>query len=301
MKCLLCGSDYLLTVTTELRNGPGDVLRCGACDLEMLNGAPAVDYAQAYRDGHGPVLGQRNTPVELFTAYRPHQEHRVALLKPLFTKTTRVLEIGCSAGQFLDTVKPHVKEAVGIEVDPGAAAYAQERTGCSVYAKLSELPKGTFGLLCYFQVVEHLTNPLEEIRAALPYLAPEGVLCIEVPSLRDPLLTVYQNAAYRTFYYHEAHRFYFSPKSLRLLIEQLGFTGDVYGVQDYTFLNHLHWAFTGKPQASCEEGLVAKWPAHPPQLPEVLDDFAVAVDQRYKTYLAQIGCTENITFVGRRP
>lgn len=299
MKCLLCGSDYLLTVTTELRNGPGEVLRCGACDLEMLR-ASEVNYASDYRANHGPVLGQRSTPAELFDAYHPHQAHRVALLKPLFTEATRVLEIGCSAGQFLDAVTPHVKEAVGVELDPEAAAYARERTGCSVYARLSDLPKGTFGLLCYFQVVEHLTNPLEEIRAALPFLAPEGVVCIEVPNLKDPLLTVYQNAAYKRFYYHEAHRFYFSPRSLRLLTEQLGFTGDIYGVQDYTFLNHLHWAFTGRPQATCQEGLTAKWPATPPQLPEVLDDFAIAVDQRYKTYLAQIGCTENITFVGKR-
>lgn len=301
MNCLLCGSDYLLTVTTELRNGPGEVLRCGDCDLEMLNGK-MVDYTQDYRATHGPILGKRSSPAELFAAYRPHQGLRVELLKPHLKPETRLLELGCSAGQFLDAVKPHVGSAAGIEVDPEVAAFAAGRTGCSVYQKPDQLPKGRFDVLCAFQVVEHLTDPLKELGALIDRLEPDGVLCIEVPSLHDPLLTVYRNAAYRRFYYHEAHRWYFSPKSLRALGEKLGFHGNLYGVQDYTFLNHLHWAYANAPQASCADGLEPMWPAQLPDedMQAVLTAFTQEVDRRYKMLLGQVGQTENITFIGRR-
>lgn len=299
MNCLLCGSDYLLTVTTELRNGLGEILRCGDCELEMLNGAP-VDYTKDYRATHGPVLGQRSTPEEIFAAYRPHQGLRLELLKPHLTDKMRLLELGCSAGQFLDAVKPLVRSAAGIELDPAAAQYAREHTECSVYEKVSEIPKGEINLLCAFQVIEHLTDPLKELAPFIERLAPDGVLCVEVPSLHDPLLTIYKNEAYKRFYYHEAHRWYFSPKSLNALCEKLGFKGDIYGIQDYTFLNHLHWAFAGTPQPTSADGLDAKWPATLPQMQEVLDAFALEVDRRYKTLLAQVGQTENITFIGKR-
>ena len=301
MTCPLCGGADLPVIRTELRNGPGTVRRCEGCDLEMLDGPP-VDYTDgSYRATHGPVLGMRSTPAELYAAYRPHQDHRVAILQPHLGPAVKLLEAGCSVGAFLDAVKPHVHGAVGIEPDAEAAAFAMAQTRCAVVPRAADLPLGAFDVLALFQVVEHLVDPLAELGALVAHLAPAGVLCIEVPSLRDPLLTVYDNAAYRRFYYHEAHRFYFSPRSLRALVAKLGFAGDVYGVQDYTFLNHLHWAFTNRPQPTAGDGLVAKWPAGPlPHLGPVLDSFAVEVDRRYKGALGQAGCTENICFVGKR-
>lgn len=299
-RCPLCASTYLLTVTTELRGGtPGTVVSCAPCELQMLVGPP-VDYTKDYRATHGPVLGQRSTPEEIFAAYRPHQGLRLELLKPHLTDTTRLLELGCSAGHFLDAVKPLVASAMGVELDPAAAQYARERTGCSVYETPAHLPKGAFDVLCAFQVVEHLTDPLKDLAPFIDRLAPDGILCLEVPSLHDPLLTIYQSEAYKRFFYHEAHRWYFSPKSLNALCEKLGFKGDIYGIQDYTFLNHLHWAFAGTPQPTSADGLDAKWPATLPQMQEVLDAFAAEVDRRYKTLLAQVGTTENISFVGKR-
>ena len=301
MNCLLCGSDYLHLVTSELRNGPGEVLRCTGCELEMLNG-PTVDYEtpKYYRGTHGPILGKLSTAQEIFEAYRPHQDHRIFILKSLLTDKTRLLEVGCSAGQFLDAVKEHVGKAVGVEPDPEAAECAA-KTGCSVYRNLSELPKGRYDVICLFQVVEHMADPLEGLEALTPYLADGGTICVEVPSLTDPLLTVYENEAYKRFYYHEAHAFYFSPKSLGLLMEKVGFKGDLYGVQDYTFLNHLHWQMTNSPQPSCADGLIPKWPAGElPEFGKLLDVFAFEVDRRYKALLAQAGATENVTFIGKR-
>jgi SAM-dependent methyltransferase len=300
VNCLLCGSDYLHIVTDQLRNGPGEVLRCADCDLEMLN-APVVDYEAEYRDTHGPVLGERPDAADIFNAYRPYQDQRVALLEAELGPDATLLEVGCSAGQFLDAVKDRVGKATGVEPDPLAAKHAATTTGCSVYPNLQALPKGRYDIICLFQVVEHMGNPLEELAAVTRYLADGGTLCVEVPSLTDPLLTLYDNAAYRRFFYHEAHGFYFSPKSLRALMKQLGFTGLVYGVQDYTFLNHLHWQYANKPQPDCHAGLKAEWPAGPlPEYGNLLDRFAFEVDRRYKMALIQAGCTENIAFLGTR-
>ena len=295
MNCLLCGTDDLQLVTKELRNGPGEVYRCSECDLEMLSGAE-VDYVKDYRETHGPILGKRSTPAELYDQYSPFQDRRLALLADHVGLESRVLEVGCSAGYFLEALKRHVREVVGIEPDPEVGAWAREKTGCSVFKKLTELPMGRFDAICLFQVVEHMTDPLGELKVILESLKPEGTLCIEVPSLWDPMLTVYDNEAYRKFFYHEAHRFYFSPKSLQALVEQLGLAGVIIGAQDYTFLNHLHWQFTNKPQPTAKDGMQAHWPSGFLTLTEL----AAQIDRRYKEFLIHQGFTENVVFVGQR-
>ena len=73
-------------------------------------------------------------------------------------------------------------------------------------------------------------------------------MIIEVPCLKDPLLSLYDCPAYQQFYYQTQHPFVYSAPSLaRLLghavleiVEEIAF-------QRYGIENHLHWLSRGEP------------------------------------------------------
>ena len=56
--------------------------------------------------------------------------------------------------------------------------------------------------------MEHVEDPIGFATMMGRYLKPPGIIYLEVPSLNDPLLAMYDNLHYRNFYFHEAHLFY---------------------------------------------------------------------------------------------
>lgn len=300
MICPLCGSDHMNVAATEIREGAGNVYRCEPCDFEMLDSA-SVNYDGDYRKTHGPTLGQEATPEDIFNAYKDHQEVRRNQLLPFVHRGVRLLEVGCSAGHFLNTIKHDVGEAVGCDLDRRALEYAGKRVNVETYGSLPNVPNLWFDIVCAYQTLEHVPDLFGFVAELKAKMKPGGLLVIEVPSINDPLLTLYDSKAYRRFFYHEAHRWYFSPTSLGLLMEKCGFEGQIEGVQDYNFINHLHWHFKGRPQPTCKDGLSrARLPIAQATLPHYdLEMWADEADLKYKDLLKQHGLTENITFIGR--
>ena len=69
-----------------------------------------------------------------------------------------------------------------------------------------------------------------------------------MPSLEDPLLSLYASKAYSKFYFQKQHPYIYSSRSLRKLIEYYG--GKVEKVipyQRYGLENHLTWLAQGRP------------------------------------------------------
>jgi SAM-dependent methyltransferase len=311
MQCRLCGNADLALLTDELRRGPGKVFYCAICDLGVLEAKGALDlpayYAEEYWKSHGPNLTRQTGYAEVFDAYVNYQDRRLELLRPYLQQDARLLEVGCATGHFLFHAKRHVGEVVGVDYDVGAAAYAAERCGCKTFGgglENSGLAQHSFDVVCAFQTLEHVPDPISFASELGRYLRPGGVMVIEVPNLGDPLRALYDVPFYRKFYFHAEHLYYFSPTSLRKVMAATGFTGEIHFVQDYNFTNHMNWIHVGKPQPTCHDGLGAPHLRLMPGLPEAgrqaIDQWVHDVDLSYKKLLAQIGFTENISFIGRR-
>lgn len=310
-RCRLCGNENTELLTEQLRRGPGRVHHCPDCDLGMLESRSGLDlstyYAEEYWKSHGPDLTRQTGYQEIFEAYVNYQQRRLDLLDPYLEPHTQLLEVGCATGHFLFNVKPLVGEVVGVDYDAGAAAYAARRCGCRTFGgALSDagLEPASFDMVCAFQTVEHVPDPVGFVLELAHYLKPGGRLVIEVPSLGDPLRALFDSPEYRVFYYHSEHTYYFSPTSLRKLLEQAGFSGEIHFVQDYNLTNHMNWVHTGRPQATCHEGL------GPPRLPlaaglspssqAAVNRWLEETDRSYRQLLAELHLTENITFIGQR-
>lgn len=311
MKCYLCGTEHLSQLSTRLRSGPGIVLYCKHCDIGMLRDAPSnleKYYNEEYHKSHGPRLGQLSSYAEMFDSYVNYQAQRVELLKPWLKPSTRLLDVGCQTGHFLYNIKDFVGEVVGVDYDSGAAAFAAKICNCTTFGgdlNKSGFAPASFDVVCSLQTMEHVDDPIAFAVMLGKYLKPGGIIYIEVPSLSDPLLSVYDVSAFRSFYFHEAHLFYFNARSLMTVMSKAGFTGRIHFTQDYNFLNHIHWSFKGKPQSSCHDGLgrpklpVAGASACSQELLEDLQAWIEASDQQYKAILEKHGATANISFIGK--
>lgn len=99
-----------------------------------------------------------------------------------------------------------------------------------------------------FHVLEHIRQPHELLRLLRGVVAPGGVLIIEVPSLEDPLLSLYRLDAYQKFYFQSQHPFVYSSRSLkRLLVAARWEVPHLLFHQRYGLENHLTWMLEGRP------------------------------------------------------
>ncbi|HEX4110830.1 MAG TPA: class I SAM-dependent methyltransferase [Solirubrobacteraceae bacterium] len=144
----------------------------------------------------------------------------------------RVLDVGASSGAWLEVAAAEGATGVGIELGETTASAARERgldvrTGTLAQA-LPGLGGERFGLITFWDVLEHLHDPRAELALARELLAPGGRLAATFPNVRGlyPQLT-YRLLAGRTgvWEYPElpVHLYDFAPDTARRLLERGGY------------------------------------------------------------------------------
>jgi 2-polyprenyl-3-methyl-5-hydroxy-6-metoxy-1,4-benzoquinol methylase len=156
-------------------------------------------------------------------------------MQPFVPSTARsVLDIGCGAGAFgagLKAERPDVA-VWGVEPDPGAAAVA---AGCldrvltgTAPAVLSALEERRFDCVVMNDVVEHVLEPEDLLRAVLPHIAPGGRLVASIPNIRHHTAVADLALRGRWEYTDEGildrtHLRFFTRSSMRALLERCGY------------------------------------------------------------------------------
>lgn len=263
-KCPICLTNTDKILTNKLRRGEGIVYYCKNCDLGFLD--KKIEnikeyYDKEYREEYSHKAEKNTTHAkEIFDIYKNYQKDRLDILNKYTTKKESLLEVGSSAGQFLSHLKDEFKVLNGIELDSLCCEFVKNNLHIDVdndFLESSKFNKKEFyDTVCSFQVLEHTSNPVEFLKSINSVLKKDGKAFIEVPNLYDPLLSVWNVPSYNTFYYHSAHTFYFSYKSLLDISNKAGFKIiDTIYLQDYNILNHLNWIMNDSPQGDCKMGL----------------------------------------------
>jgi len=309
MKCTLCGHEPLNIIRTKLRHDiQRNVFQCPACSLIFLE-PKELDadrfYGHEYRSTYTPVIGEVLNSRQTYEMYLPFQQARIDRLGELVRPDARMLDIGCSAGHFLATIKPQVAECIGIEYNRENAEFVNKELGIKVYTEpigQTDLQPASFDLITMFQVFEHVTNPLEFLQSLIPYLKPNGSICIEVPNIEEALISVYESAPFADFSFREPHAFYYSPKTLPLIAQKAGFAGKTRTIQRINFLNHVHWIMTGQTQKGpnihmTPSQLVA---SSEPGVKADLNAWIRKADEEYAEILNRYGVGESVLFIGQK-
>lgn len=110
---------------------------------------------------------------------------------PFIDAGTKVLDIGCGRGAFIRKLKDEKYCTVrGLELNPSAFALLQENGIPAQMETIEEHAKthaGEYDVVCFFQVLEHISNVRSFLGAAIQCLKPGGRLIAAVPN-NEPYL-----------------------------------------------------------------------------------------------------------------
>jgi 2-polyprenyl-3-methyl-5-hydroxy-6-metoxy-1,4-benzoquinol methylase len=111
---------------------------------------------------------------------------RGEMLKFLPANLTSLLDVGCASGRFIGAVQERFPEADVWGIDP--VAYDDDGAGFHrvVGRYPDDLPSGRqFDCIVFNDVLEHMVDPWETLRATARLLAPGGVVVASIPNIRN--------------------------------------------------------------------------------------------------------------------
>jgi len=121
-------------------------------------------------------------------------EFRQAIKDVRRNRCRRVLDIGCGSGYFLDLLRNRLPdvEAFGFEFNSDMANLVRSKghnvfEGASAEIVLNTQKAESFDAVCIFQLLEHVSDPMELFRVAQRLLKPDGVLIVAVPDNAGPV------------------------------------------------------------------------------------------------------------------
>jgi SAM-dependent methyltransferase len=135
-----------------------------------------------------------------------------------------LLDIGCSSGGFLSTMKSSAWELYGIEMEESTAERARAATGARVFvgdAVDAPFLPATFDVITCFDVLEHVYSPREFLLKVLEWLKPGGIFYAMLPNIDS-----WEARFFGTYWYGlelPRHLSHFSPRSLRHILTEVGF------------------------------------------------------------------------------
>jgi SAM-dependent methyltransferase len=223
ISCPVCEEGEVAVLYPEARDyitkDVFSVLGCARCRISWTDPVPAnLDpyYPRSYRRYNAVIIAI------LKFLYR----RRVSRWNRLFSKPGRALELGCGDGFMLNALQSLGWSVYGTERTEEMAAFARKHFGLTVFVENSQpLPAGeTYDLVIMFQVLEHLAEPMPQLKRAASLLSPGGKLIIGVPNFAS-----WQAKFGRDGWFHldvPRHLFHWSPSSMREAAERAGMQVD---------------------------------------------------------------------------
>jgi len=198
------------------RRKPYQLMRCQSCSLVWLKDPPCpsemsdhygVDYDRA-------IAATGEDP-------NHWSERRDILLK--YKSSGSLLDLGCSAGGFMRSLRSPEWDLFGIEMSEEVAKRAEANSGAKVFVGDildAPFPVNSFDAITCFHVFEHLYNPREVLGRVARWLKPGGVFFTMMPNIDSAGQRIFKSYWYALEL--PRHTYHFSPRSLSNLADSVG-------------------------------------------------------------------------------
>ncbi len=134
----------------------------------------------------------------------------------------RLLDVGAYTGIFVEMAARHGWDAWGVEPSRWAVEEAHRR-GLNVIqgtTATASLPWSHFDVVTMWDVIEHLGDPLGELRRIYSLLKPGGMLVVHTIDIGSPFARLMGS---RWPWLMQMHLYYFDRRTLRTMLEKAGF------------------------------------------------------------------------------
>lgn len=213
------------------------VVECRSCRLRALHPAPpAADVERAYAAVEDPEYLQIEPYREI--AFQKLLAH----IRTFRRSSGRLLDVGCYTGLFPRAAQEAGWDAYGIEPSAWAAQVASDRLPGRITAGFlrdAHFAPESFDVITSWDVIEHVTDPKDELRRMAKLLKPGGWLFLSTMRADAPIVRLLGR---RWPWYMEMHRFYFTADTLGALLRSAGLEpGACAPYPHYTSLKYIFW------------------------------------------------------------
>jgi len=253
MKCIFCGSNSKKIIANKVRDSSKNkVIQCKKCNQIQLNPIPSRVEDEIFYDNNLQEKNQNHS-----SSLQEHRKksfndtkRRVELVSKLCKKNDRVLEIGSGYGFFLEEMRKLGFDIIGIEVSKERRKISKRVTKSKILninLMDENLNIKKFDVIIFFHVLEHISDSISFLKNLKKILNKNGKVIIEVPNYND--FQIELNVAYKEWHFQRAHIHYFTPKTLKKILQKSGFKNiRIVGVHRYGIGNMFNWKINKKPQ-----------------------------------------------------
>jgi 2-polyprenyl-3-methyl-5-hydroxy-6-metoxy-1,4-benzoquinol methylase len=156
-----------------------------------------------------------------------------------------LLDVGSALGTFLKIAESRGWKPEGVEISKFAADFARRERGLTVFnGDLEHFPAadGSFDVVTFWDSIEHVTHPRENLRTAARLLRPGGIVLLTTDNfdclIGDLARIAYQGSMGKVRYAMERifiapNRSYFTEDTLRALLDSCGLRVVVFEKMEY--------------------------------------------------------------------
>ena len=195
------------------------MLRCPDCALVWLQ-TPPSPQVMPYHYGADYYRTITTSGEEHLLKRWRHARQRVLS----FAQGGALLDIGCSSGAFLRSLRGEAWDLHGIEISREQARKAEAGTGAKIFVgDTLDAPFApeSFDVITGFHVLEHVYELRTVVGKIWQWLKPGGVFYLQVPNIAGLEMRIF-----RSYWYGlelPRHLYHFAPGSLRSLFGSMEF------------------------------------------------------------------------------
>lgn len=201
------------------------IVQCLTCQTLYVSPRPTqAELAHFYNDpvyfteshlGYVDYMGQEQIVRQL-------ARKRLDVIDSFQPQQGRLVDLGCAAGFFLDEARLRGWQVSGTELAQEMRQYAKTKLRLRVGESLDEFEDSSFDVVTMWEVIEHLPDPLAYLRRLRRNIKPQGLIGISTPNAAH--WQVRLNPGDWWEFKPPAHLTFFTPRTLRQLVESAGYT-----------------------------------------------------------------------------
>ena len=228
-RCPVCNSSPLQTVHVKKGYHIG---KCDSCHLFLVRNPPTKQALQELYSFDAGYHKEFETNPELQKERLSIAEKDYAIIAEQINQPSsgNLLDVGCSTGFFLRVARERGWRCKGVELSKDTASIASEKYGLEVFqGELAnqQFEEGEFEVITLWDVIEHLEDPLTELKNIRHILAKEGIIVFRTPNADGLFPALSLRIANWVGHWPHAtppgHLFQFSKRSIRKLLDEGGF------------------------------------------------------------------------------